>query len=300
MKHILCAAVACVASIASTPAVALSGAGDYLYRDADGNEIPVYYYVPTVADENQAVVIVLHGLKRDAEEYRDSWISTAEKYGLKVLAPSFTRTQFPGANGYNLGQVFHAASEDELKGKTKPATTLPADKWSFAVPDQVFQDFSQRVPVTDSGYTLYGHGAGAQFAHRYALFKPTSKACRVIAANSGWYTFPDRNIEWPYGLQGVEVLDEATLNQALSSNLWLFIGAEDTARSGVLRLTDEADAQGENRKARGENFFHYGQQLAQERNLDYGWQIHFVTDAAHRNQQMQDDVAQHISRCATP
>ena len=130
----------------------------------------------------------------------------------------------------------------------------PKANWSFTLPDAVFDDYKKRQATNEQGYTLYGHGAGAQFAHRYALFYPTSSACQIIAANSGWYTFPDRSIEWPYGLSEVAILDDNAIDAALKAPLHLLLGTDDTARTGVLRKTEEADAQGLNRKVRGENF----------------------------------------------
>ncbi|MEI2415360.1 hypothetical protein V8Z80_04165 [Orrella sp. JC864] len=289
-----------LACAAASQAALPEGAGQYVYRDADGGEVPVYYYVPPGAAPGAPVVLVLHGLQRDAGQYRDGWIEAAGRHGLTVLAPLFTRERFRGANGYQLGNVFHAQTDDEIRGRARPARSNPPSDWSFALPDAVFRDFTRRQPAAPAGYTLYGHGAGAQFAQRYALFRPHSLACRIIAANPGWYTFPDREIEWPYGLKGVGLLDDAALDAALGAPLLLMLGEEDTSRGGVIRVTEGADAQGADRKARGENFFAYGQALAARRGVPSGWRLQAVAGAGHRNAEMVDAVAAAIQHCPAP
>ena len=38
---------------------------------------------------------------------------------------------------------------------------------------------------------MFGHSAGAQILHRMVLFAPGSRADRIVAANSGFYTLAD-------------------------------------------------------------------------------------------------------------
>lgn len=302
MQRFLWTALGLLACATPAQATLPAGAGHYLYRDAQGAEVPVYYYTPTPARPDSPVVLVLHGLQRDPEQYRDGWIEAAQREGLTVLAPLFSREQFRGANGYQLGNVFHAVSDDEIRGRARPEHTNPPQAWSFALPDAIFADFNARQGASQPGYTLYGHGAGAgaQFAQRYALFRPHSKACRIIAANPGWYTYPDRGIDWPYGVKDVALLDEAALDAALAAPLQLMVGEEDTSRSGVIRTTDGADAQGPDRKTRAERFFAYSQALAGQRGVNSAWRFDSVSGAAHRNQQMVDAAAAQIGPCPQP
>jgi ribulose 1,5-bisphosphate carboxylase large subunit-like protein len=68
---------------------------------------------------------------------------------------------------------------------------------------KVFADF--RTHREKTGHTtsyLFGHSAGARYAHRMVEFVPEAKAKMVIAANSGWYTLPDLNLDCLTALRG--------------------------------------------------------------------------------------------------
>ena len=55
-------------------------------------------------------------------------------------------------------------------------------------------------------YSLFGHSAGAQVAHRFLYFIHPNRASRTVLANSGYYTMPIEEISYPYGLKGVKAL----------------------------------------------------------------------------------------------
>ena len=276
-----------------------AGAGEYEFRNPDtGQAVHVYYYKPEGYTANTPVVVLLHGIKRNAETYRDGWTDIARQNNLMVLAPHFTRETYPGANGYNLGNVFHAESHEEITGKATPTQKNPPEQWSFSLPDAVYADFVRRESTAQRGYTLYGHGAGAQFAHRYGLFRPQSLACRIIAANPGWYTYPDTAVDWPYGLRGVPGVTDQQINAYLAVPLTLMLGDDDVQAAGVMRKTDNAEAQGPNRKARGERFYAYGRQLAKQHDTSFAWQLVHVAGAGHSNDQMAAAAAARVTGCA--
>ncbi|CAM4084692.1 Alpha/beta hydrolase [Bordetella tumbae] len=300
LKRSLVAALAILAATGAGAARAdlASGAGEYEFRNTDtGQPVHVYYFKPEGYSADTPVVVLLHGIKRNAQTYRDGWIDIARQRKLMVLAPLFTRETYPGANGYNLGNVFHAVSHPEITGKAKPAERNPPARWSFALPDAVFTDFARRESTAQAGYTLYGHGAGAQFAHRYALFRPKSLACRIIAANPGWYTYPDASADWPYGLRDVTGVDGQQVDAYLGAPLLLMLGDADVHQAGVMRKTDDAQAQGPNRKARGERFYAHAQQLAKQHGTAFTWQLQHVTEAGHSNDQMAAAAAARVAAC---
>lgn len=286
----------CTAGIARAELAA--GAGEYEFRNADtGQSVQVYYFKPDGYTASTPVVLLLHGIKRNAQTYRDGWVDIARRHNLMVLAPLFTREAYPGANGYNLGNVFHAVSHQEITGKAKPVERNPPAKWSFSLPDAVFTDFARRESTAQGGYTLYGHGAGAQFAHRYALFRPNSLACRIIAANSGWYTYPDATADWPYGLRDVPDVADKQTDAYLAAPLMLMLGDADVHKAGVMRKTDGAQEQGQNRKVRGERFYAHTQQLAKQRDTAFAWRLEHVADAGHSNDEMAAAAAARVTGC---
>ena len=44
------------------------------------------------------------------------------------------------------------------------------------------------VGSREAQYDIFGHSAGGQIVHRMAIFHPDSKARRMVAANSAFYT----------------------------------------------------------------------------------------------------------------
>lgn len=278
-----------------------AGSGTYEFDNpATGRPVQISYFKPEHFSADTPVLVVLHGLKRNADEYRDGWIEQARARGLMVLVPHFDRESYRGANGYNLGNVFHAETHEEAIGRALPKQANTPEKWSFAVPDAVFADFARREGTRQAGYTLYGHGAGAQFAQRFTLFMARSKACRVMAANPGWYTYPDRDVQWPYGLGGVPNYTEAQLDAFLRAPFVLMLGDDDVQTGGVMRKSDGAAAQGPDRRTRGERFYAHAQQLAAARGQKLGWRLQHVADAGHKNTEMAAAAAQNVQPCPAP
>ena len=65
----------------------------------------VYYCGPRRIKSSTPVVIVMHGNKRNADDYRDAWEDYAEEEELLVLVPEFDERTFPGSRGYNMGGI---------------------------------------------------------------------------------------------------------------------------------------------------------------------------------------------------
>ena len=62
--------------------------------------------------------------------------------------------------------------------------------WAFTSIEYIF-DVLLVAGLKKNGYSLFGHSAGAQFAHRFVLFSPVGSRClQVVSANAGWYTMP--------------------------------------------------------------------------------------------------------------
>lgn len=255
----------------------ISGKGKFEYSlPFDGSEkrIPVYYNVPKKSDANTPVLFVMHGTNRDADRYRNEWSTYAERYNFIVVAPEFSRSQFPGANGYNLGNLFTA--ED---GKWQGLARSP-----YSVIEPLFDEFRAKSGVGREKYYIYGHSAGAQFVHRFVYMVPDARLEKAIAANAGWYTMPDLSIQWPYGLGGTG-LSQENLDRLLAAPLVVLIGEKDNnPNHKSLRTTTEANTQGAHRFERGRTFFETGRLVAGDK--EFGWQIGRVPGARHKNSQM--------------
>ena len=56
-----------------------SSIGVYTFNDWDGPKINVFYAHPEVLNDKTRLVIVMHGRKRNAEQYRNQWIDSARE-----------------------------------------------------------------------------------------------------------------------------------------------------------------------------------------------------------------------------
>ena len=195
--------------------------------------------------------------------------------------PHFTVADFPGSNEFNQGHVFDAET-----GKMRPP-----GEWTFAAIEPLFDAVVGRTGSKQKAYTLFGHSAGSQFVHRFLYYVPDARVKRYLAANAGWYTLPDFDVDYPYGLADSGVT-EAQLGEALEKDVVLLLGREDIDRSDPdLRKTPEADAQGPNRFTRGLAMMERAKSAADELGADFGWRLVIVDDAVHVNAQMAEAAA---------
>ncbi|MEK9752126.1 MAG: hypothetical protein VW338_02790 [Rhodospirillaceae bacterium] len=74
----------------------------------------VFDFVPDGAGPDTPIVFVMHGLGRDAEYYRDTWIGHAKRHDLSLVVPEFSKADFPGGANYNRGNVM-APGDRRLK-----------------------------------------------------------------------------------------------------------------------------------------------------------------------------------------
>lgn len=234
--------------------------------------LKVYTYKPAAWQDGRPIVVVFHGLKRNAEEYCQGWKEYAEKHNFLIACPEFTESKFPGVRYYNFGNVI---DNDDTGGNV-----LPQKQWIFPAIDNIIKKTKKQANARKSRVIIYAHSAGAQLVHRYVLLNNGTAADLIIAANSGWYTMPDENITYSYGLKGLS-LTKKDFQNAFAKPVVILLGEKDIERSKVLRKTPEADAQGQNRLERGRNFYNQAQKKAASLDLKFNWQLITVPGVGH-------------------
>ncbi len=248
-----------------------------------GKTIRVWYYLPEKAGPNTPVLFVMHGVNRDADRYRDEWLPHAQKYGLLLLVPEFSKELFPTEENYNQGNT--------RDSKKRP---LPREQWSFSFLEPIFDAAKKATGNQSREYHLYGHSAGAQFVHRFLYFVPNARVTKAVAANAGWWTLPDPAVDFPYGLRGSAV-DGAALQVMLRRPLVVLLGTADTDPNHVhLRRTPEALAQGPHRFARGQFFYEAGRTRAAELGVPFGWQLATAPGVDHNDKGMAVFAVRHL------
>lgn len=229
----------------------------------------VFLHRPAGWPPGGPVVVVMHGMGRNAEGYRDAWMPASEAHGFLVICPEFSEARFPGVEFYNHG---HARA--------------PEAAWSFFALDRAVAAVLATLGAPQTPFALYGHSAGAQFVHRYLLLTGAPRARRIVIANAGWYSWPSFEIAFPHGL-GRSSATEAGLRAALGRPVTILLGEADTDPGHVqLRRDAATDAQGLHRFERGQNFFAAARAAAAARGVPFGWSLATVPGVAHSNSGM--------------
>jgi poly(3-hydroxybutyrate) depolymerase len=235
----------------------------------------VYLTRPVHLAPDRPLLFVLHGVDRDAVEYRDQWHELALEHDFLLVVPEFDERLYPGVRSYDLGNVL------DPDGQVRPEPD-----WSFSAIEAVFEAVRRRFGMTAQGYAIYGHSAGAQFLHRFLFHVPGARVTRAVAANAGWYTMPEFNVAYPYGLHGSAV-SSSDLAASLQLPLTVLLGeADEDSQHPELRHTPEALAQGPHRLARGQAFFSAASDAAATLGVPFTWQLLTVPGAGHDNRLM--------------
>lgn len=259
-----------------------SGSGYFNFIDWQGNPnkpIVVWYYLPEKITENSPIVFVLHGLERNGKEYRDVWIKHAQNHQFILLVPEFSQKYYPKNRHYQQGNMFRRSG--------KP---IKQTKWTFTTIERIFESVIAANNLKTKKYTIYGHSAGAQFVHRFVMFNHQARFDKALAANAGWYTMPDLNKDFPYGLGNVN-FEKEDLEKIFSQKLFILLGTEDTdPHHPHLRQTPEVKAQGKNRLIRGKTFYEAAKTIAIEENLKFCWELKEIEGAGHNDLEMSESA----------
>lgn len=265
-------------------------AGDisrFMFDDWTGPAIPVWTYVPSGVDAKTApITFMMHGAKRNPARYLLEWVPHAQDHGFVVVAPEFSRRDFRGSRRYNRGNVSYREGGRYID--------VVESQWSFSAIEPLFDHALEALASEQTGYTLYGHSAGSQFAHRFLFHKPDARVKLVLAANAGWYTMPDPEIAYPYGLLDSGVSPQA-LEHAFRTPVVILLGDQDIdVNSSSLNRTDGAMRQGTHRYSRGLRFLATASEQAARLGVPLGWQIERVQGVGHSNSGMAKAAAPYV------
>jgi dienelactone hydrolase len=257
-----------VTACASTEPIP-NGAGEL--RANLSKRLTVFTYRPSNC-ENPSLLLVFHGVGRNASGYRDYARPIADRECMIVVAPLFDKNRFPSWR-YQMGGIVH---DDEVQKKSTWTGNLVTE----------LVDWVRDREGRKLDYSLIGHSAGGQFLSRVTAFTPT-QARRTVIANPSTHVFPMLEIAAPFGLGAVypKASAEAELRRYLEGPVTIFLGQEDTGDDD-LNESLPAMAQGENRHERGLNVYAKGKKVAAENNWNFGWRLVELPGVGHSARKM--------------
>jgi poly(3-hydroxybutyrate) depolymerase len=265
-------------SVNRTLSLVTVGSGNFEWTDARGNSdkpIKVFFHRPQNWKVNGPIVIVMHGVKRDADRYCQQWTGAADKGNFLIVCPQFLEQEYPTA-AYQWGNMFDSNKQP-----------IPREKWTFTAVEHLFDQIKSITGSTNQQYYLFGHSAGGQFVHRFVMFMPDARYKRAIAANPGFYTMPVYNEhQYPFGLRNSD-LSQSDLKKSFSRDFVLMLGEEDIDPTDPeLNKSRRAEDEGSNRFERGQNFFKTARSAANQLGVDLHWRLRTVPNAHHSDAQM--------------
>ncbi|MEY4886250.1 MAG: hypothetical protein RL151_1559 [Bacteroidota bacterium] len=233
------------------------GASRIVYEN-QGEPLTLHTYrPPTYA--GGPLILVFHGVKRNAEDYRNFAITLAERFRAIIITPEFDSTRFPSAR-YQRGGL--------MKGKQ----AQPTAAWTYTMVPGIVS-FARKAMGNDTlPYYLIGHSAGGQFLVRMAAFLP-GEARRIVASNPGSDLFPTRDQPFGYGFGGLpeSLSDDKVLKAYLAAPLTLYLGTDDIYPRPSFDDSPDGMRQGQHRLERGRNCYAFAQALAKSKGWPFNW-----------------------------
>lgn len=256
------------------------GASSFWFSQADlpWPPIEVFTYRPASFGPQSPIIILLHGWDRAAAYFRDCWIDPTSRRDWLLIAPKFDVSSFPTADEYNLGNVSSSSVETEAVNSQ--------DRWTFDLLDRLFEEVKTHTRSERASFYLFGHSAGAQFAHRYLALARRPRASHVIAGAPAFYMLPDASISYPDGFAGTG-REEERIGRFLSAALTVLVGDRDTDEDeDGTPWPPNVMAQGPNRLLRGVIYYNLGRRLAARMGLSFGWSLCVAPSVGHFDDQI--------------
>ena len=283
------------------------GSGIFLIDGGDGNEnktIAIYYHRPENFRPDSKILIVLPGAGRNADSYRDAWVEESERYSVLILSPEYSEEEY-GFGDYHICGIMKNINLEKCVEYVEGTNIAKLDEdefnfdlnlnkaeWMFKDFDRLFDMVANSINSIQKNYDIFGHSAGGQILHRMAIFNPVSKADRIIAANSGFYTLPSTDFKMPFGIKNIGITEE-DLKRSFANKLIIFCGELDNENEtgGTLLRSETADKQGLHRLERGNYFFKFSNLKAEELGAEFNWEISVAPNVGHDHRAMGDAAA---------
>lgn len=283
------------------------GSGVFLVSGGLGKEnknIKVYYHKPKGFTPDSKILLVIPGSGRNGDSYRDAWVSKSEKYGVFILSPMFNEEDYEFKD-YHLGGIMYDLNLQNSFKIIEGTNVIELDEtkftyqvnpnpkeWIFEDLDRIFELTADAIDSNQREYDIFGHSAGGQISHRLTLFRPDSKANRILSANSGFYTVPSFETKLPFGIENAPI-NEKDLKRVFGKKLIVLVGELDNENEtgGTMLRSTTVNEQGLHRLERAKYFYMESKNTAQKKGYDFNWTLKIIPDIGHNQRKMGDAAA---------
>ena len=171
----------------TSPIKILEGSGSFTIEGGfeKSDSITIHYFKPKDFNTSSKVIYVIPGGGRNGDDYRDSWVKKAEEYNILVLSPEYKEKYYPEFWNYNLAGMYKDVKIN--KERTAIESFKISDnpnEWIFNDFDRVFETVKKELELKIDKYDMFGHSAGGQLLHRFAIFHPNNKACLLYTSDA--------------------------------------------------------------------------------------------------------------------
>ncbi len=242
--------------------------------DVLGKELELYCYKPANYAGSR-LIVVMHGVNRNADEYRDHACEMADRFEAMVVAPKFDTMRFPSIK-YNRGGIL-----------TEDKQAVPEKDWTYQYIPALVDSIRKRESNAKLKFWIIGHSAGGQFVARMSAFLDIG-AERMVASNPGSHLFPTRELPFGYGFGELpeSLSDDQRIRSYLAAPLTIYLGTEDDHPDEYFDDSAEAMLQGDGRFQRGKRCFELAQQLAKSKGWPFNWRIVEAEGVGHDHKAM--------------
>jgi poly(3-hydroxybutyrate) depolymerase len=226
----------------------------------DGSAQSYYVYVPRSGGAGAPLLVVVHGISRNAQTQAHAFPELCEQFGVVMAA-----------------QVFGVDARDYQRlGRSGRGPRADAAL------DAVVEEVAMRTGCKASSFYLFGFSGGAQFAHRYTLAHP-HRVTRLVVVGSGWYTFPNPRARYPYGIRRSPELPGVRFDpeEFLRVPMTVMIGERDTETSSLRNTPRVNRQQGKTRVDRANRWVEAMREAAQKRGLEPLVSLEIIPEGQH-------------------
>jgi len=253
--------------------------GAMIGRALEGDpNLNYFVYAPRSGGEGKPIFITVHGLSRNVTEHAGLFAPLAEKYDVVMIAPFFPEERFDDYQ--RLGREGRGERADLALNK-------------------IVAEVGELTGADAEKVYLFGYSGGGQFAHRY-LFAHPERVAKAAVGAAGWYTMPDPEVEYPYGIKSAGLLEGVSFDpeRFLRVPVCVFVGTEDVLRGENLRQNEQADRQGRNRLERGQTWVEAMRAAAAEHGYDTPYTFSTQEGADHSfDENMEAGMGEGVMEC---